>query len=77
MFAFTFRLLMPRHHVFHLWFYAWNLLCNLAAKQVTHVSLVLKDSDMKSENFISLIWLSVSDGSKTDSSNIVSFIGLC
>ena len=38
------------------------ILCNLAAKQVTHVSLVLKDSDMKSENLISLIWLSVSDG---------------
>ena len=41
-------------------------------KQVTDVSLVLKDSDMGSENLSSLIRLSVSDGQKTDS---VSFIG--
>ena len=47
-----------------------------AEKQVANVSLVLKDSDMESENFSSLIWLSVSDGQKTDSSKVVSFIGI-
>ena len=45
-------------------------------KQVTDVSLVLKDSDMNSENLSSLILLSVSDGQKTDSSKVVSFIGI-
>ena len=40
---------------------------NVAAKQVTDLSLVLKDSDMESENLSSLIRLSVSDGQKTDS----------
>ena len=40
------------------------------------VSIVLKDSDTESENFCSLIQLSVSDGQKTDSSNVVSFIGI-
>ena len=45
-------------------------------KQVTDVSQVLKDSDMDSENPSSLIWLSVSDGQKTDSSKVVSFIGI-
>ena len=40
-------------------------------KQVTDVSLVLKDSDMDSENLSSLIRLSVSDGQKTDSSKVV------
>ena len=44
-------------------------------KQVTDVSLVLKDSDTDSENLSSLIRLSVSDGQKTDSSN-VSLIGI-
>ena len=34
-------------------------------KQVTEVSLVLKDSDMDSENLSSLIRLSVSDGQET------------
>ena len=48
----------------------------VAAKQVTDVSLVLKDSDTESENLSSLIRLSVSDGQKTDSLNIVSFIGI-
>ena len=43
-------------------------------KQVTDVSLVLKDSDMDSENLSSLIRISVSDGQKTDSSKVVSFI---
>ena len=45
-------------------------------KQVTGVSLVLKDSDMDSENLSSLIRLSVSDGQKTDSSKVVSVIGI-
>ena len=45
-------------------------------KQVTDVSLVLKDSDMDSENLSSLIWLSVSDGQKIDSSKVVSVIGI-
>ena len=49
---------------------------NVAAKQITDVSLVLKDSDMESENLSSLIRLSVSDGQKTDSSKVVSFIGI-
>ena len=34
------------------------------------------DSDMDSENLSSLIRLSVSDGQKTDSSNVVLFIGI-
>ena len=45
-------------------------------KQVTDVSLVLMDSDMDSENLSSLIRLSVSDGQKTDSSKVVSVIGV-
>ena len=45
-------------------------------KQATDVSLVLKDNDMDSENLSSLIWLSVSDGQKTDSSKVVSVIGI-
>ena len=45
-------------------------------KQVTDVSLVLKDSDMDSENLSSLIRLSVSDGQKTDSSKVVPVIGI-
>ena len=65
-----------RHHVFRLWFHAWNLLYVPPQKQVTDVSLVLKDSDMDSENLSSLIRLSVSDGQKTDSSKVVSFIGI-
>ena len=44
-------------------------------KEVTDVSLVLKDSDTESENLSSLIRLSVSDSQKTDSSKHVSFIG--
>ena len=40
------------------------------------VRLVLKDSDMDSGNLSSLIPLSVSDGQKTDSSKVVSFIGI-
>ena len=43
-------------------------------KQVTGVSLVLKDSDTNSENLSSLIRLSVSNSQKTDSTNVVSFI---
>ena len=45
-------------------------------KQVTNLSLVLKDSDMESENLSLLIRLFVSDGQKTDSSKVVSFIGI-
>ena len=66
-----------RHHVYRLWFHARNLLyVTSPQKQVTNVSLVLKDSDMDSENLSSLILLSVSDGQKTDSSKVVSFIGI-
>ena len=58
-----------------------SMLCNLLyepspQKQVTDVSLVLKDSDMDSENLSSLIRLSVSDGQKTDSSKVVLVIGI-
>ena len=48
-------------------------------KQETDVSLVLKDSDMESENISSLIRFSVSDSQKTmktGSSKDVSFIGI-
>ena len=53
---------------FRLWFHAWNFL-NVTSpqKQVTEISLVIKDSDTESENLSSLIRLSVSDGQKTDS----------
>ena len=40
------------------------------------VSLVLKDSDTESENLSLLIGLSVSDSQKTDSSRVVTFIGI-
>ena len=43
-------------------------------KQVTYISLGLKDIDMESENLSLLIWLSVSDDQKTDSSKDVSVI---
>ena len=45
-------------------------------KQVTDVSLLLKDGVKESENFSWLIQLSTSDGQKADSSNVVSFIGI-
>ena len=65
-----------RHHVFRLWFHAQNQLKVTSPQtQVTDVSLVLKDSNTESENLSSLIWLSVSDGQKTDSSRDVFFIG--
>ena len=44
---------------------------NVAAKKVIDLSLVLKDSDMDSENLSSLIWFSLSDGQKTDSSKLL------
>ena len=44
-------------------------------KQVTDVSLVLKDSDTKTQTLSSLIRLSVSDSQNTDSLKVVSFIG--
>ena len=69
--------LTSRQHAFRLWFHACNLLyVTTPQKQVTDVSLVLKDSDMDSENLSSLIRLSVSDGQKTDSSKLVSVIGI-
>ena len=76
-FAITLRFLTSRQHVFRLWFHSCNLLyVTSPQKQVTDVSLVLKDSDMDSENLSSLIRLSVSDGQKTDSSKVVSVIGI-
>ena len=45
-------------------------------KQVTDLSLVLKDSDTESENLSSLIRLSVSDSQKTHCPRDVSFIGI-
>ena len=76
-FAISLRFLTSRQHVFRLWFYVCNLLyVTSPQKQVTDVSLVLKDSDMDSENLSSLIWLSVSDGQKTESSKVVSVIGI-
>ena len=76
-FAITLRLMTSRQQVFRLWFHACNLLyVTSPQKQVTDVSLVLKDSDMDSENLSSLIRLSVSDGQKIDSSKVVSVIGI-
>ena len=49
---------------------------NAPTKQVTDISLVFKDSDTDSENLSFFILLSVSDGQKTDSSNVVSLIGI-
>ena len=77
MFAITLRFLTSRQHVFRLWFHACNLLyVTLPQKQVTDISLVLRDSDMDSENLSSLIRLFVSDGKKTVSSKVVSVIGI-
>ena len=68
------RFLTLRHHVFVLKF----TLHNVAAKTGNDVSLVLKDSDTESENLSSLIWLSVSDSQKTESSKDVSiFTFIC
>ena len=68
---------MSRQHVFRLWFHACILLyVTSPQKQVPDVSLVLKDSGMDSENLSSLIQLSASDGQKTDSSKVVSAIGI-
>ena len=53
-----------------------NLSSLIRQKQVTDVSLVLKDSDMDSENLSLLIRLSVTDGQKTGSSKVVSVIGI-
>ena len=71
------RFLTSRQYVFHHWLHACDsLYVALPQKQVTDVSLIFKDSDMDSENLSSLIRLSVSDGQKTDSSKVVSIIGL-
>ena len=76
-FAITLRFLASRQHVFRLWFHACNLLyVTSPQKQVAGVSLVFKDCDMDSENLSSLIRLSVSDGQKKDSSEVVSVIGI-
>ena len=73
----TFLDVTSRQHVFRLWFHACNLLyITSPQKQVTDVSLVLKDSDMDSENLSSLIRLSVSDSQKGDGSKVVSVIGI-
>ena len=73
MFAITFRFLTLHHHVFHLWFHAWNLLyVRSRQKQLTNVSLVLNDSDTESENLTLLIRLSASDNQKTESLKVVS-----
>ena len=45
-------------------------------KQESDLSLLLKDSDTKSESFSLLIQFPVSDSQKTDSSKDVSFIGI-
>ena len=77
MFAIMLSFLTSRQHVFHLWFHACNLLyVTSPQRQVTDVSLVLKGSDMDSEILSSLIQLSVSDGQETDSSKVVSVIGI-
>ena len=76
-FAITLRFMTSRQHVFRLWCHACNLLyITWSQKQVTDVSLVLKDSDMDSENLSSLIRLSVSDSQKRDSSKVISVIGI-
>ena len=55
-FAIMLRFLTSRQYVFRLWFHACNLLyVTSPQKQVTDVSLVLKDSDMDSENLSSMI----------------------
>ena len=76
-FAITLRFLTSRHHFFLSLVPCLKFtLRNAATKKVTDVSLVLKDSDTESENLSSLIRLSESDGQKTDSLNIISFIGI-
>ena len=76
-FPITLRFLTSRQHFFRLWFHACNSLYVVSPqKQVADVSLVLKNSDMDSENLCSLIRFSVSDGQKTDSSKVVSVIGI-
>ena len=49
---------------------------NIAAKKLTDVSLVLKDSNTESGKLSLLMQLSVLDGQKADSSEVVSFIGI-
>ena len=76
-FAITLRFRTSHQYVFCLWFHVCNLLyVTSPQKQATDVSLVLKDSDMDSENLSWLIRLSVSDDQKTDSSKVVSVIGI-
>ena len=76
-FAIMLCFLTSRQHVFGLWFHACNLLyVTSPQKQVIDVSRVLKDSDMDSVNLSLLVRLSVSDGRKTDSSKVVSVMGI-
>ena len=61
-----FNHIILRHHVFRLWFQAWNLLyVTSLQKQENDVSLVLKDSDMELKKLSSLIRLALSHGQKT------------
>ena len=77
MFAIMLHFLTSHQHVFRLWFHACNLFyVTSRQKQESDVSLVLKDSDIDSEKFSLLIRLSVPDGQKTDSSKVVSLIGI-
>ena len=76
-FAITLHFLTLRHHfslsgsMLEIYFYVTS-----PQKQVTDLSLVLKDNDTESENLNSLIMLTVSDSQKTHSSKDVSFIGI-
>ena len=66
-----------RHH-FSVFGYILEIYGYVTSPQTleTDVSLVLKDNDMDSKNLNWLIRLSVSDGQKTDTSKVVSFIGI-
>ena len=62
----------------HTHYHNSNLIWRTVSRQMDEVipSDHPKDSDMDSENLSSLIQPSVSDGQKTDSSNVVSVIGI-
>ena len=64
---------------FRRWLHALNLqvlYVKLPQKTGNRFSLVLKDSYIESEYLSSLIWLSVLDGQKADSSKDISFIDI-
>ena len=51
MFVITLRFSTLRHHVFRLWFHAWNILYVTSPQnQVAYVACFFKDSDTESEN---------------------------